>query len=143
METHGNHYPAPFPFCPLLSQFGSPAMNWDHAVNWGRGVWVSVSVSDIGRVGRTGSGGWPTGIKKKNRKRVSCCLAWGVVPQNHPCVVNRRTRTCLYYSYFLPIIETYCTYYYFQPVRKFAQFETFAPLLFWSSQVHPWYNYRN
>ena len=27
----------------------APAMNWDHAVNWGRGVWVSVS--DIGRVG--------------------------------------------------------------------------------------------
>ena len=25
-------------------------MNWDHAVNWGRGVWVSVS--DIGRVGQ-------------------------------------------------------------------------------------------
>ena len=27
----------------------APAMNWDHAVSWGRGVWVSVS--DIGRVG--------------------------------------------------------------------------------------------
>ena len=30
-------------------------MNWDHAVRWGRGVWVSVS--DIGRVGS----GWPLG----------------------------------------------------------------------------------
>ena len=28
----------------------APAMNWDHAVSWGWGVWVSVS--DIGRVGR-------------------------------------------------------------------------------------------
>ena len=63
-------------------------MNWDHAVNWGRGVWVSVS--DIGRVGYTGSGGWPIGIEKKNRKRVSCCLSWVVVRQNHPRVVNRR-----------------------------------------------------
>ena len=27
----------------------APAMNWDHAVSWGWGVWVSVS--DIGRVG--------------------------------------------------------------------------------------------
>ena len=27
----------------------APAMIWDHAVSWGRGVWVSVS--DIGRVG--------------------------------------------------------------------------------------------
>ena len=27
----------------------APAMNWDHAASWGRGVWVSVS--DIGRVG--------------------------------------------------------------------------------------------
>ena len=35
----------------------APAMNWDHAVSWGRGVWVSVS--DIGRVGS----GWPTGIE--------------------------------------------------------------------------------
>ena len=32
-------------------------MNWDHAVSWGRGVWVSVS--DISRVGS----GWPTGIE--------------------------------------------------------------------------------
>ena len=32
-------------------------MNWDPAVSWGRGVWVSVS--DIGRVGS----GWPTGIE--------------------------------------------------------------------------------
>ena len=31
----------------------APAMNWDHAVSWGWGVWVSVS--DIGRVGS----GWP------------------------------------------------------------------------------------
>ena len=31
------------------------AMNWDHAVSWGWGVWVSVS--DIGRVGS----GWPLG----------------------------------------------------------------------------------
>ena len=30
-------------------------MNWDHAVSWGRGVWVSVS--DIGRVGSV----WPLG----------------------------------------------------------------------------------
>ena len=30
-------------------------MNWDHAVSWGWGVWVSVS--DIGRVGS----GWPLG----------------------------------------------------------------------------------
>ena len=28
----------------------APAMNWDHAVSWGRGVWVSVS--DIFRVGQ-------------------------------------------------------------------------------------------
>ena len=28
----------------------APAMNWDHAVSWGRGVWV-FSVSDSGRVG--------------------------------------------------------------------------------------------
>ena len=35
----------------------APAMNWDHAVSWGRGVWVSVS--DIGRVGSS----WPTGIE--------------------------------------------------------------------------------
>ena len=28
----------------------APAMNWDLAVSWGRGVWVSVS--DIGRVGQ-------------------------------------------------------------------------------------------
>ena len=35
----------------------APAMNWDHAVSWGRGVLVSVS--DIGRVGS----GWPTGIE--------------------------------------------------------------------------------
>ena len=27
----------------------APAMNWDHAVSWGRGVWVSVS--DSVRVG--------------------------------------------------------------------------------------------
>ena len=27
-------------------------MNWDHAVSWGRGVWVSVS--DIGRAGWVG-----------------------------------------------------------------------------------------
>ena len=27
----------------------APAMNWDHAASWGRGVWVGVS--DIGRVG--------------------------------------------------------------------------------------------
>ena len=33
----------------------APAMNWDHAVSWGWGVWVSVS--DIGRVGS----GWPLG----------------------------------------------------------------------------------
>ena len=26
-------------------------MNWDHAVSWGRGVWIRVS--DIGRVGQT------------------------------------------------------------------------------------------
>ena len=35
----------------------APAMNWDPAVGWSRGVWVSVS--DIGRVGL----GWPTGIE--------------------------------------------------------------------------------
>ena len=34
-------------------------MNWDHAVSWGSGVWVSVS--DIGRVGS----GWPLEVKKK------------------------------------------------------------------------------
>ena len=28
----------------------APDMNWDHAVSWGRGVWVSVR--DIGRVGQ-------------------------------------------------------------------------------------------
>ena len=28
----------------------APAMNWDHADSWGRGIWVSVS--DIGRVGK-------------------------------------------------------------------------------------------
>ena len=40
----------PSPFVPFLVLFGSPAMNWNHAVSWGRGVWVSVS--DIGRVGQ-------------------------------------------------------------------------------------------
>ena len=35
----------------------APAMNWDPAVGWGRGVWVSVS--DIGLVEL----GWPTGIE--------------------------------------------------------------------------------
>ena len=72
-------------FWPSLVLFGYPAMTWDHAVSWGRGVWVS----DVGRVGHTGSGGWPAGIAKPPRKRVSCCLAWVVVRQNHPCVVNR------------------------------------------------------
>ena len=28
----------------------APAMHWDHAASWGRGVWVSVS--DNGRVGQ-------------------------------------------------------------------------------------------
>ena len=46
-------------------------MNWDHAVSCGRGVWVSVS--DIGRVGHTGSGGWPTGIEKKKNE---CPAVW-------------------------------------------------------------------
>ena len=64
-------------------------MNWDHAVSWGRRVWVSVS--DIGRVGHTESDGWPTGIEK-NRKRVSCGLAWVVVRQKHTCVTNRHAR---------------------------------------------------
>ena len=63
-------------------------MNWDHAVSWGRGVWVSVS--DIGRVGQPELVvGQPE--LKKNIKRVSCCLAWVVVRQNHPCVINRLT----------------------------------------------------
>ena len=35
----------------------APAMNWDHAVSWGKGVWVSVS--NIDRVGS----GWPTGVE--------------------------------------------------------------------------------
>ena len=43
-------------------------MNWDHAVSWGRGLWVSVS--DIGRIGHTGSGGWPIGIEKKHKTSV-------------------------------------------------------------------------
>ena len=43
-------------------------MNWDHAVSWGRRVWVSVS--DIGRVEHTGSGGWPTGIEKTQKTSV-------------------------------------------------------------------------
>ena len=49
-------------------------MNWDHAVSWSRGVWVSVS--DIGRVGS----GWPLdrvgqpaaaapGVEKKPNQR--------------------------------------------------------------------------
>ena len=38
------------PFVPFWVLFGSPAMNWDHTVSWGREVWVSVS--DIGRVGQ-------------------------------------------------------------------------------------------
>ena len=59
------------PFVPFWVLFGAPAMNWDHTVSWGRGVWVSVS--DIGRVGQ------PELVVsqpelKKNRKRVSCCL---------------------------------------------------------------------
>ena len=41
--------PLSSPFVPFLALFGSPAMNWDHAVSWGRGVWVSVG--NIGRVG--------------------------------------------------------------------------------------------
>ena len=43
-------------------------MNWDHAVSWGREAWVSVS--DIGRVGHTGGGGWPTGIEKPPQKTI-------------------------------------------------------------------------
>ena len=67
--------------------FGSPAMNWDHAVRWGSGVWVSVS--DIGRVGQPELVvGQPE--LEKPRKRVSCSLAWVMVRQNHPCVVKRR-----------------------------------------------------
>ena len=78
------------PFWSLLGLFGSPAMNWDHAVSWGRGVWV-LSASDIGRVGRPELVvGQPE--LKKPRKRVSCCLAWVVVRQNHPSVVNRRAQ---------------------------------------------------
>ena len=34
---------------PTRYYYQAPAMNWDHAVGWDRGVWVSVS--DIGRVG--------------------------------------------------------------------------------------------
>ena len=60
-------------------------MNWDHAINWGRGVWVSVS--DVGRVDQPEVLiGQPE--LKKNRKRVSGCLGWVVVRQNHRCVVN-------------------------------------------------------
>ena len=81
----------PSPFVPFLVLFGSPAMNWDHAVSLGRRVWVSVS--DTGRVGHTGSGRWPTEIEK-NRKRVSCYLAWVVVRQKHTCVTNRSARGC-------------------------------------------------
>ena len=62
--------PSPFPpFFPLLVFFGSSAMIWNHAVSWGGGVWV-ISVSDIGRVGHTGSGGWPTGIEKNQKTSV-------------------------------------------------------------------------
>ena len=65
MKTQRNYYPAPLPFLVL---FGSPAMNWDHAVSWGRGVWVRVSDTD--RVRHTGSGGWPTGIEKNQKTSV-------------------------------------------------------------------------
>ena len=36
----------------------APAMNWELAVSWDRGVWVSVS--DIGS-------GWPTGIETQTK----------------------------------------------------------------------------
>ena len=43
-------------------------MNWDHAVSWGRGVWVSVS--DIGRVGQTELVVGQSELKKKLRTSV-------------------------------------------------------------------------
>ena len=67
----GKHYPAPLLFLVL---FGSPAMNWDHAVSWGKGVWVSVS--DVGRVGHTGSGGWPTGFIYFLNEFLAVWLGW-------------------------------------------------------------------
>ena len=39
-------------------------MNWDHAVSWGRGVWVSVS--DIGRVGQPELKQSPQATRGKN-----------------------------------------------------------------------------
>ena len=62
---------SPSLFVPFLVLFGSPAMNWDHAVSWGRTNWVSVS--NIGQVGHTGSGGWPTGIEKTENE---CLAVW-------------------------------------------------------------------
>ena len=40
-------------------------MNWDHAVSWGWGVWVSVS--DIGRVGS----GWPRQNRARDAHKIS------------------------------------------------------------------------
>ena len=58
---------------PFLVLFSSPAMNWDHGISWGSGVWVSVS--DIGRVGHTGSGGvGPPELKKTPENE--CLAVW-------------------------------------------------------------------
>ena len=77
----------PSPFVRFLVLFGSPAMNWDHEVSWGRRVWVWVS--DIGRVGHTGSGGWPIKIEKKTENE--CLAIWlGWWFDKNTCVTNRR-----------------------------------------------------
>ena len=73
----------PSPFVRFLVLFGSPAMNCDHAVSWGRRVWVWVS--DIGRVGHTGSGGWPTEIEKKQKTSVLLFGLGGGPTKTHMC----------------------------------------------------------
>ena len=45
-------------------------MNWDHAVSWGRGVWVSVS--DIGRVGQPELKQFPQATRGK--KNICCAV---------------------------------------------------------------------
>ena len=85
MKTQGNYYPAPLPFLVL---FGSPAMNYDHAVSWGRGVWVSVS--DINRVGQLELVVGQPELKKKQKK--TSVLLFGLGGgSTESCVVNRRS----------------------------------------------------
>ena len=68
-------------------------MNWNHAVSWGgvEGFGLALTIL-VGLATPEVVVSQPK--LKKYRKRVSCCLAWVVVRQNHPCVVNRRVLQC-------------------------------------------------